>query len=89
MRTLRSRACYGESKGILAEEKAVKKIIEFELNEKKKNKLKIFFDKNSLEFKGWITKDAYSNNVSFAIEDLKINNQIVDDFFKIPKEEDL
>ena len=64
-------------------------LIEFELNEKKKNKLKIFFDKNSLEFKGWITKDAYSNNVSFAIEDLKINNQIVDDFFKIPKEEDL
>ena len=43
-------------------------IIEFELIEKKSNKLKIFFDKNSLEFKGWETKDAYSNNVSFIIK---------------------
>ena len=64
-------------------------IIEFELNEKKSNKLKIFFDKNSLEFKGWKTKDAYDNNVSFIINNLKINNQIVDDFFIIPQESDL
>ena len=64
-------------------------LIEFVFIDKKENRVKILFDKNSLEFKGWITKDAYSNNVSFAIEDLKINNQIVDDFFKIPKEEDL
>ena len=64
-------------------------IIEFELNEKKSNKLKIFFDKNSLEFKGWETKDAYSNIVSFIITNLKTNEVIDDDFFKIPKEEDL
>ena len=64
-------------------------IIEFELNEKKSNKLKIFFDKNSLEFKGWKTKDAYSNDVSFIIYDLKTNEIIEDEFFKIPKEEDL
>jgi len=64
-------------------------IIEFELIEKKSNKLKIFFDRDSLEFKGWETKDAYSNNVSFTINNLKTNNQIIDDFFKIPKEEDL
>jgi len=64
-------------------------IIEFELNEKKSNKLKIFFDKNSLEFKGWETKDAYSNNVSFIISNLKVNKIIDDEFFKIPKEEDL
>jgi len=64
-------------------------IIEFELNEKKSNKLKIFFDKNSLEFKGWKTKDAYSNDVSFIIYDLKVNKIIDDEFFKIPKEEDL
>ena len=64
-------------------------LIEFVFIDKKANKIKILFDKNSLEFKGWITKDAYSNDVSFAIKDLKINNQIVDDFFKIPKEEDL
>ena len=64
-------------------------IIEFELNEKKSNKLKIFFDENSLEFKGWKTKDAYSNDVSFIIYDLKTNEIIEDEFFEIPKEEDL
>ena len=64
-------------------------IIEFELNEKRSDKLKIFFDKNSLEFKGWKTKDAYSNDVNFTIYNLKTNNQIVDNFFKIPQEKDL
>ena len=64
-------------------------IIEFELIKKKSNKLKIFFDRDSLEFKGWETIDAYSNNVSFIINDLKTNEIIEDEFFKIPKEEDL
>ena len=64
-------------------------LIEFELIEKKSNKLKIFFDRDSLEFKGWKTIDAYSNNVSFIINDLKTNEIIEDEFFKIPKEEDL
>ena len=56
---------------------------------KKKNKIKIFFDKDNLEFKGWETVDIYSNIVSFIISDLKINNQIVDGFFKIPEEKNL
>ena len=64
-------------------------IIAFELIAKKSNKLKIFFDSSSLEFKGWETIDAYSNNVSFIISDLKTNEIIEDEFFKIPKEEDL
>jgi len=64
-------------------------IIEFEFIDKKSGKLKILFDKNSLEFKGWETKDAYSNKVNFTISNLKYNRQIVDDFFKIPKESDL
>ena len=64
-------------------------IIEFEFNDKKLNKLKIFFDKNTFELNGWETKDAYSNNVIFEINNIKSNNQIVDDFFKIPKENDL
>ena len=63
--------------------------VEFEFIDKKSNKLKILFDKNTLEFKGWETKDAYSNSVSFLISNLKTNNQIVDDFFKLPEEEDL
>ena len=64
-------------------------LIEFEFIEKKSNKLKIFFDKTTLEFKGWETKDAYSNNVSFTILDLKTNKIIDDEFFRIPNEEDL
>jgi len=64
-------------------------VIKFELIEKKSNKLKVIFDKNSLELKGWETIDVYSNNVSFIISDLKTNEIIEDDFFKIPKEEDL
>jgi len=64
-------------------------LVEFVFMDKKTNKVKILFDKNSLEFKGWKTKDAYSNDVSFIINNLKINNQIADDFFEIPKGEDL
>ena len=64
-------------------------LIEFEFIEKKSNKLKIFFDKTTLEFKGWETKDAYSNNVSFIILDLKTNKVIDDEFFRIPNEKDL
>ena len=64
-------------------------IIEFEFSNKQSDKIKIFFDKSTLELKGWKTIDSYSNNVNFTINELKINNQIVDNFFKIPKEEDL
>jgi len=64
-------------------------IIEFESDIEKSNKFKIYFDKNSLEFKGWETIDAYSNNVVFLISELKINNIIDDNFFRIPKENEL
>ena len=64
-------------------------LIIFKFIDKKKNIIKILFDKNSLDLKGWQTKDAYSNDVSFIINNLEINNQIVDDFFKIPREDDL
>ena len=64
-------------------------LIIFKFVDNKKNIIKILFDKNSLDLKGWQTKDAYSNDVSFIINNLEINNQIVDDFFKIPREDDL
>jgi len=64
-------------------------LIGFIFADKKTNKVKLLFDKNSLELKGWETNDAYSNKVSFEINNLIINNQIVDDFFKIPQEKDL
>ena len=63
--------------------------IEFEFIDKKSNKIKIFFDKNSLEFKGWQTKDSYSNNVIFEISNLEVNKVFEDEFFKIPQEKDL
>ena len=63
--------------------------VEFSFVDQKKNKVKIFFDKNSLDFKGWETRDSYSNDVSFEISNLKSNRQIVDSFFKIPEEKDL
>ena len=64
-------------------------LIGFIFADKKTNKVKMLFDKNSLELKGWETNDAYSNKVNFEISNLIINNQIVDDFFKIPQEKDL
>ena len=64
-------------------------LIGFIFADKKTNKVKMLFDKNSLEPKGWETNDAYSNKVNFEINNLVINNQIVDDFFKIPQEKDL
>ena len=64
-------------------------LIIFKFVDNKNNIIKILFDKNSLDLKGWQTKDAYSNDVSFIINNLEINNQIVDDFFKIPREDDL
>ena len=64
-------------------------VIEFEFIDKKLNNLKIIFDKNTFDFNGWETKDAYSNNVIFEISNLKSNNQIVDSFFKIPRENEL
>jgi outer membrane lipoprotein-sorting protein len=63
-------------------------LIEFEFFKKEKN-IKIFFDSNSLNLKGWETKDLYSNNVSFLIKNLEFNKQFSDDFFNIPMESDL
>ena len=64
-------------------------IIEYELIENNSNKLKIFFDKNSLELSGWKTIDSYSNEVSFLIRNIEINISIKNEIFKIPREEDL
>ena len=64
-------------------------VIEYELIENNSNKLKIFFDKNSLELSGWKTIDAYSNEVTFFITNIKKNILIKNEIFKIPREEDL
>ena len=64
-------------------------MVEYELFDNNSNKLKIFFDKNSYELLGWKTVDAYSNEVSFFIRNIKLNILIKDAIFKIPREEDL
>ena len=63
-------------------------IIEYELFDTNSNKLKIFFDKNSLALLGWKTTDSYSNEVSFLIRNIKKNLLIENKIFKIPKKED-
>ena len=64
-------------------------LITYEASDKDNNKLKIFFDKKSLDLKGWETRDIYSNKVNFTVLNLEINKIIDDNFFKIPKESEL
>jgi len=64
-------------------------LIEYELIDNNSNIINIFFNKNSLDFSGWKTTDAYSNEVNFLIRNIKINISIKNETFKIPKEEDL
>ena len=64
-------------------------IIKYELIGNNSNKIKIFFDKNTLELLGWKTIDVYSNEVSFLFRNIETNILIKNEIFKIPKEEDL
>ena len=64
-------------------------LIQYELIDKNKNKVNVFFDKKSLELSGWKTIDAYSNEVIFLLRNIKTNISIKNEIFKIPKEEDL
>ena len=64
-------------------------LIGYKLTDANSNKLKIFFDKNTLDLSGWRTIDAYSNEVIFLIRNIKSNVLIQKKIFKIPKEEDL
>ena len=64
-------------------------IIGYEIIKNNSNKIKIFFDKNSLDLLGWKTIDAYSNEVNFLIRNLEKNISVDKEIFKIPREEDL
>ena len=65
------------------------KLIQYELTDGNKNKVNVFFDKNSLDLSGWKTVDAYSNEVIFLLRNIKTNISINNEIFKIPKEENL
>jgi len=63
-------------------------LIKYEIVENNK-KLSIFFDRNSLNLKGWKTIDLYKNDVDFSITNLEINLPVEKKLFKIPYEDDL
>ena len=64
-------------------------IIQYEISDNSSSRVKIFFNKKSLKLAGWQTIDAYSNEVSFLLRNVKVNVSIDEKIFKIPKEEDL
>ena len=47
--------------------------------------LNIFFDKNNYNLIGWQTEDIYQNLTITYIYDLKVNQNIEDKIFKLPK----
>ena len=63
-------------------------LIKYEIEEENR-KFSIFFEKNSLNLKGWKTLDIYKNKVDFSIENLKINIPTNKNLFKIPRADEL
>ena len=53
--------------------------------EKNNNKINIFFDSKNLSLIGWQTEDIYQNLVITFISEIKINQKINDNIFKLPK----
>jgi outer membrane lipoprotein-sorting protein len=49
------------------------------------SKINIFFDKKSFNLAGWQTEDIYQNLVITFISSVKINQEINDDIFILPK----
>ena len=49
------------------------------------NEINVFFDKDSLSLIGWQTEDIYQNLVITFISSVKINQEISDKIFILPK----
>ena len=49
------------------------------------NKIIIFFDKRTLDLKGWKIVDQYNNNINFSLNIVSKNDTYKKDTFKIPK----
>ncbi|MDA9085150.1 outer-membrane lipoprotein carrier protein LolA [Candidatus Pelagibacter sp.] len=60
------------------------KYLNFRLN-KDGNEINIFFNKKTLDLIGWQTKDIYQNLVITFISSVKINQNIDDSIFILPK----
>ena len=53
----------------------------------KKYEINIFFDKKNLNLVGWQTEDIYQNLVINFISNVKLNQNLDDEIFKLPKME--
>ena len=51
------------------------------------NEINIFFDKKNLNLVGWQTEDIYQNLVITFISNVKLNQNLDDEIFKLPKME--
>ena len=49
------------------------------------NEITIFFDKQTLNLKGWKIIDQYNNNINFSLNIVSKNDTYKKDTFKIPK----
>ena len=49
------------------------------------DEITIFFDKNTLDLKGWKITDQYNNNINFSLKIISKNNVYKKETFKIPK----
>ena len=49
------------------------------------NKITVFFDKKSLDLKGWQIRDQYNNNISFSLNIVAKNDVFKKGTFKVPE----
>ena len=49
------------------------------------NKITVFFDKNTLDLKGWQIIDQYNNNIKFSLIIVSKNDDFKKDTFKVPE----
>ena len=49
------------------------------------NEIKVFFDKTTLDLKGWSIIDQYNNYINFSLNIIAKNDVFKEDTFKIPK----
>ena len=49
------------------------------------NEIIVFFDRKSLDLKGWQIKDQYNNNISFSLNIISKNDIYKKDTFKFPE----
>ena len=51
----------------------------------KDNEITVFFDKKTLDLKGWRIVDQYNNNVNFSLNIVAKNNVFKKGTFKVPE----